>query len=84
MQVGSIQAQGQISRVRFVAGQLWVLGKHKTWVEIWDVSTPSAPVRLGMFNAEAAWHFHALFLGASVLTFDGKEVQRHDLVPVAL
>ncbi len=82
VQVGSIQAQGQISRVRFVAGQLWVLDKHESWVEIWDVSTPSAPVRLGSFSAEAAWHFRALFLGASVLSFDGKKVQRHDLVPV--
>jgi len=82
-EVGSVQAQGQISRIRFVAGQLWVLGKHAQWVEIFDVSTPASPERIGSFTAAAAWHFRALFLGASALTLDRNKVQRYDLVPVA-
>lgn len=83
VEVGSLQAQGQISRVRFVAGQLWVLGKNESWVEVWDVSTPSAPVRLGSFSDAAAWQFRVLFLGASALASDGKKVQRYDMIPVA-
>jgi hypothetical protein len=73
--VGSLGAQGQVSRVRFVAGQLWILGKNEDRVEIWSVQDPAAPVRLGAFTQAAAQLFRARWLGTRVLSFDGPRLQ---------
>ena len=46
----TIQARGRISRIRLRHGLLWVLGKHARWVEVYDVTDPSAPILLGSIS----------------------------------
>lgn len=73
--VGSFQAQGNVSRVRFVAGQLWVLSKQGDRVEVWALPDPAAPELMGEFDQASAALFRARWVGTQVLTFDGPRLQ---------
>jgi len=65
--VGTLQAGFRLSRVRFVANQLWVLENNARSAEAWRITDPAAPVRVGAFADHAAalttglWHGRRLF-----------------------
>jgi hypothetical protein len=73
--IGQFSAKAKLSRLAFVAGQLWVLGKDADWVEVYDVREPSSPSKLGEFSAGAQDYFHARFKGRRAYTFHGKKLR---------
>ena len=75
--VGEIDAQGRISKVDFHNGLLWVLGKHDAWVEVYDVTDPEDPVKMGEITTGAEEYFRGRFMGPRAYTFEGKNVKSY-------
>jgi hypothetical protein len=71
---GSIQGFGQIERVRFVGGRLWILSrknKQADQVDIYAVDDPDAPRHLGRITQDAARTFRSQWLGTRVYATSG-------------
>ena len=49
-QKGEIETMGRVSGVAFHNGLLWVLGHQSNFVEIFDVTDPENPVKVGDFT----------------------------------
>ena len=80
---GEVRAAGKVRRVRFVAGQLWVLSRNQHRMEIFDVTDPAAPVRLGAVTSGAAQAFRARWAGPYSFTFSGHVLRVRRAVRVA-
>ncbi|MFH2010162.1 MAG: hypothetical protein ABI333_26425 [bacterium] len=79
--VGQIQAKGQISRIKLVAGQLWLLDKNGDWAEIYDVRDPAAPVKVGELSKDAQLYFNGKLRGSHAYSFHGNRVDVYEIRP---
>lgn len=65
------------------AQEHWVLSKSRRRMEIFDVSDPAAPVRLGELTSGAAKAFRRRFAGPYAFSYAGRMLQVERAVPVA-
>jgi hypothetical protein len=70
-EVGTLQASFQLSKVRFVAGQVWLLDKHGNTAEAWRIDDPAAPVPVGTFSGHAALLMTGRWRGTRLYAVDG-------------
>ena len=68
---GQVRAAGQISRIRLVAGKLWVLSMNEARLEIFDLTDLTAPARIGDVTANAAEIFRRRFAGPLAFSYSG-------------
>ncbi len=80
--VGTLQASGQIARVRFRGRQLWVLDKNQSMVEVFEVIDPAAPMRIGAISGLDIGEIWALYWGTRRFAFHGNLVSAYRLEPV--
>jgi hypothetical protein len=71
VRVGTVTAGFRLSKVRFVAGQLWLLDQAERQVEVWRVSTPAAPQRVGTFTDRAEALMTGVWRGARLFALEG-------------
>jgi hypothetical protein len=78
---GEVQAKGKISKVGFVSGSLWVVGKKGRWVEVYDTGDAEAPEKLGEMGGSAERFFHAVLRGSRAYTFKKKHLEVYHVQP---
>ena len=77
--VGTFQAAGRLSRVRFKAGLLHVVGQHGQDVEVYDVSDPADPLLVGGYQ-DSGGELDAFYRGPYRYHLDGGNVVRQRAV----
>ncbi|MDY0003653.1 MAG: kelch repeat-containing protein [Polyangia bacterium] len=72
---GLIQASFRISRARFVAGLLFLLDSEESRAEVFRVTDPEAPERLGSFTAHALALTTGLWRGTRLYSLGGQQLK---------
>jgi hypothetical protein len=70
VRVGTVTAGFRLSKTRFVAGQLSVLDQSEKQVEVWRVTAPATPQRLGTFADRAEALMTGVWRGARLFALE--------------
>jgi hypothetical protein len=77
--LAQMRSDRKIGRLRFMGDQLWVQDEHARWVEVWDLSDPAQPVRLGEHQDADIGYFHLRFRSDEAFGFDRRTLKVYGL-----
>ncbi|MDY0002828.1 MAG: hypothetical protein RBU30_16135 [Polyangia bacterium] len=80
IRLSTLSAKGPLEKLRFRGPRLWALRNPGKMAEIFDLSRPEAPARLGEIAEEPREEFTARYLGPWRFTLDGNRVSRYRFV----